>query len=161
MYKIFLMFILTFTFLNAEIISGLNASVGKKVNYNVGRIGHCISQFVSLYDNNPLTPIYSVYNSYGSSFKVSNTIIANFDEYYNYMDTGLYSFNTLTGECFLTPEPEPEPEPNPTPTNHPITITPDENGLIMGLTPQNFHFSFALWGVALSFLMAIGLILSF
>jgi hypothetical protein len=31
----------------------------------------------------------------------------------------------------------------------------------MGLTPQNFHFSFALWGVALSFLMAIGLILSF
>ena len=145
MKKIFLMFIFTFTFLNAEIISGLNASVGKKVNYNVGLIGHCISQFVSLFDNNPLTPIYSVYKSYGSSFKVSNTMIANFDEYYNYMDTGLYSFNTLTGECFLTP----------------VTISPDENGLIMGLTPQNFHFSFALWGVALSFLMAIGLILSF
>lgn len=151
MYKIFLMFILTFTFSNAEIISGLNASVGKKLNYNVGRIDHCISQLVSLHDNNPLAPIYSVYysyGSYGSSYTVSDTLIANFDEYYNYMETGLYSFNTLTGECFLTPEPA-------------ITITPDENGLIMGLTPQNFHFSFALWGVALSFLMAIGLILSF
>jgi hypothetical protein len=135
------MFILTFTFSNAEIISGLNASVGKIVNYNLGQIDHCISQLVSLYDNNPQTPIYAVYMSYGSSFNVSNTMIVNFDEYYNYMDTGLYSFNTLTGECFLTP--------------------PDENGLIMGLTPQNFHFSFALWGVALSFLMAIGLILSF
>lgn len=154
MYKIFLMFILTFTFLNAEIISGLNASVGKIVNYNVGKIDHCISQLVSLLDNNPRTPIYSVYNSYGSSYEVSNTIISNFDEYYNYMDTGLYSFDTLTGECFLTPDPT-------NPTNPPITITPDENGLIMGLTPQNFHFSFALWGVALSFLMAIGLILSF
>ena len=158
MNKIFLMFILTFTFLNAEIISGLNASVGKKVNFNVGRIGHCISHFVS--NDNPLAPIYSVYSSYGSSYKVSNNMIANFDEYYNYMDTGLYSFNTLTGECFLTPEPPPPPPPT-EPTNPPITITPDENGLIMGLTPQNFHFSFALWGVALSFLMAIGLILSF
>lgn len=145
MKKIFLIFILTFTFLNAEIISGLNASVGKIVNYNVGQIDHCISHLVSLLDNNPLTPIYSVYVSHGSSSNVSDTIIVNFDEYYNYMDTGLYSFNTLTGECFLTP----------------VTITPDENGLIMGLTPQNFHFSFALWGVALSFLMAIGLILSF
>ena len=125
MKKIFLMFILTFTFSNAEIISGLNASVGKIDNYNVGRIDHCISQLVSLVDNNPLTPIYSVYYLGGN---VSDTLIVNFDEYYNYMDTGLYSFNTLTGECFLTP----------------VTITPDENGLIMGLTPQNFHFSFAL-----------------
>ncbi len=157
MKKIFLMFIFTFTFLNSEIISGLNASVGKIVNYNLGQIDHCISQFVSLKDNNPGLPIYSVYNSYGSSNNVSDTLIVNFDEYYNYMETGLYSFNTLTGECFLTSEPPP-PEPNPNP---PITITPDENGLIMGLTPQNFHFSFALWGVALSFLMAIGLILSF
>lgn len=154
MKKIFLMFILTFTFLNAEIISGLNASVGKIVNYNVGRIEHCISHFVSFRDNNPGLPIYAVYNySNGSRFEASDTLIVNFDEYYNYMDTGLYSFNTLTGECFLTTEPDP--------TNPPIIITPDENGLIMGLTPQNFHFSFALWGVALSFLMAIGLILSF
>ena len=44
-----------------------------------------------------------------------------------------------------------------TPTNP----TPDENGLIMGMKETDFHLAMALWGVSLSFLMSIGLIISF
>ncbi|MEM3311871.1 MAG: hypothetical protein QW042_02950, partial [Thermoplasmata archaeon] len=58
-------------------------------------------------------------------------------------------------------EPEPtEPEPTePTPTE-PTPIIPDENGLIMGLTPNDFNFSMALWGIVLAFLISFGLIKS-
>lgn len=44
-----------------------------------------------------------------------------------------------------------------TPTNP----TPDKNGLIMGMKETDFHLAMALWGVCLSFLMSIGLIISF
>lgn len=65
---------------------------------------------------------------------------------------------------YIEPEPtEPEPtEPTPTePTpTEPTPIIPDENGLIMGLTPNDFNFSMALWGIILAFLISFGLIKS-
>jgi hypothetical protein len=39
--------------------------------------------------------------------------------------------------------------------------TPDENGLIMGMKETDFNLSMAFWGICLSFLMSIGLIISF
>lgn len=62
-----------------------------------------------------------------------------------------YKYNPTTSICELnTSNPE-------TPTNP----TPDENGLIMGMKETDFHLAMALWGVSLSFLMSIGLIISF
>lgn len=62
-----------------------------------------------------------------------------------------YKYNSSTKLCDLnTSNPE-------TPTD-PI---PDENGLIMGMKETDFHLAMALWGVCLSFLMSIGLIISF
>lgn len=40
-------------------------------------------------------------------------------------------------------------------------LTPDENGLIMGMQETHFHLAMALWGICLSFLISIGLIISF
>ncbi|MFX4283148.1 hypothetical protein ACOL3A_01170 [Aliarcobacter butzleri] len=77
-----------------------------------------------------------------------------------------YYFDTTTLKCKLNPTPV-EPEPT-NPDNggengsNPINpITPDENGLIMGMKETDFHFSMAIWGIALGFLMSIGLIISF
>lgn len=62
-----------------------------------------------------------------------------------------YEYNPTTSVCeSTTPNPE-------TPTNP----TPDENGLIMSMKETDFHLAMALWGVCLSFLMSIGLIISF
>ena len=52
-----------------------------------------------------------------------------------------YSYNLSANEC--------------EPTN------PNKDGLIMGMTEQNFNFALAIWGIALSFLISIGLIISF
>lgn len=62
-----------------------------------------------------------------------------------------YKYNPTTSICESTTT---NPE---TPTNP----TPDENGLIMGMKETDFHLAMALWGVCLSFLMSIGLIISF
>ncbi|WP_323669391.1 hypothetical protein [Aliarcobacter butzleri] len=78
---------------------------------------------------------------------------------------GNYYFDMTLKKCLKSSISEPEPT-NPdngsgngsNPTN---PITPDENGLIMGMKESDFHFSMAIWGVALSFLMSIGLIISF
>lgn len=157
MKKIFLMFILISTFLNAEIIKNLSSLKFKNIS----------SPFcVASYD---LIPVYKQFWAYSyqkpSQAPVKLTATDSDIQYFNISG---YEWDTIKATCTLSPIPPPKPEPteptnptNPNPTNPPITITPDENGLIMGLTPQNFHFSFALWGVALSFLMAIGLILSF
>lgn len=57
-----------------------------------------------------------------------------------------YSYNLSTNEC----------EPITTnPTN------PNKDGLIMGMTEQNYNFAVAIWGIALSFLISIGLIISY
>lgn len=153
MKKIFLMFILTFTFLNAEIIK--NNGLLKLTNSSYL---YCVKS----YNLSLPVPEFYITTSYNPTVYTKTNIENNRIEYF--YNTG-YEWDTIKATCTLSPipppEPEPEPNPNPNPTNPPITITPDENGLIMGLTPQNFHFSFALWGVALSFLMAIGLILSF
>lgn len=158
MYKIFLMFILTFTFLNAEIIKNLSAVKHKNISSHF-----CVSSY-------NLIPTYREFWVYSypkpTQAPTKLTFTQQDIEYFNISG---YEWDTIKATCTLSAIPPPDPEPtkpteptNPTnPTNPPITITPDENGLIMGLTPQNFHFSFALWGVALSFLMAIGLILSF
>ena len=155
MKKIFLMFILTFTFLNAEIIKNLSALKHKSISSPF-----CVSSY-------NLIPVYREFWVYSYQKPIQApakmTLLQQDIEYFNISG---YEWDTIKATCTLSPIPPPEPDPteptNPTnPTNPPITITPDENGLIMGLTPQNFHFSFALWGVALSFLMAIGLILSF
>lgn len=62
-----------------------------------------------------------------------------------------YEYNPTTAICDLnTSNPE-------TPTNP----TPDVNGLIMGMKETDFHLSMAFWGICLSFLMSIGLIISF
>lgn len=62
-----------------------------------------------------------------------------------------YEYNPTTAICeLITTNPE-------IPTNP----TPDENGLIMGMKETDFHLAMALWGVCLSFLMSIGLIISF
>ena len=62
-----------------------------------------------------------------------------------------YKYNPTTSICELnTSNPE-------TPTNP----TPDENGLIMGMKETDFHLAMAFWGICLSFLISIGLILSF
>ena len=37
---------------------------------------------------------------------------------------------------------------------------PDVNGLIMGMTLQDFNFAMAIYGIALSFLISLGFILS-
>ncbi len=153
MKKIFLMFIFTFTFLNSEIIK--NNGLLKLTNSSYL---YCVKSYnLSL----PIPEFY-ITSSYNPTVYTKTNIENKRIEYF--YNTG-YEWDTIKATCTLSPipppEPEPEPNPNPNPTNPPITITPDENGLIMGLTPQNFHFSFALWGVALSFLMAIGLILSF
>lgn len=153
MKKFFLMFILTSTFLNAEIIK--NNGLLKLTNSSYL---YCVKS----YNLSLSVPEFYITTSYNPTVYTKTNIENNRIEYF--YNTG-YEWDTIKATCTLSPipppEPEPEPEPNPNPTNPPITITPDENGLIMGLTPQNFHFSFALWGVALSFLMAIGLILSF
>lgn len=62
-----------------------------------------------------------------------------------------YKYNSSTKLCELTTT-------NPTTPTNP---TPDENGLIMGMKETDFHLAMALWGVCLSFLMSIGLIISF
>lgn len=57
-----------------------------------------------------------------------------------------YSYNLSTNEC----------EPITTnPTN------PNKDGLIMGMTEQNYNFAVAIWGISLSFLISIGLIISY
>lgn len=57
-----------------------------------------------------------------------------------------YFYNLSTNEC----------EPITTnPTN------PNKDGLIMGMTEQNYNFAVAIWGIALSFLISIGLIISY
>ena len=155
MKKIFLMFILTVTFLNAEIIKNLSAVKHKNLTFPF-----CVSSY---------NIEFSVSHFWGYSYSKPANAPAQFTlnkseiEYFNISG---YEWDTIKATCTLSPVPPPPPPPPPppeptNPTNPPITITPDENGLIMGLTPQNFHFSFALWGVALSLLMAIGLILSF
>lgn len=158
MNKIFLMFILTFTFLNAEIIKNLSALKHKSIS-----VPFCVSSY-----NTEVSPLQFWAYSYPKPANAPVKITFNKSEI-EYFNISGYEWDTIKATCKLSPIPPPPPPPtdptNPTeptnPTNPPITITPDENGLIMGLTPQNFHFSFALWGVALSFLMAIGLILSF
>ena len=152
MRKIFLMFIFTSTFLNAEIIKNLSALKHTNIPSPF-----CVSSY-------NLIPVYRefwvYYPTKPTEAPKKRTFLQEDIEYFNISG---YEWDTIKATCTLSAIPPPDPEPtNPTnPTNPPITITPDENGLIMGLTPQNFHFSFALWGVALSFLMAIGLILSF
>lgn len=54
-----------------------------------------------------------------------------------------YSYNLSANEC------------------EPKTTNPNKDGLIMGMTEQNFNFAVAIWGIALSFLISIGLIISF
>lgn len=155
MKKIFLMFIFTFTFLNSEIIK--NNGLLKLTNSSYL---YCVKS----YNLSLPVPEFYITTSYNPTVYTKTNIENNRIEYF--YNTG-YEWDTIKSTCTLSPIPPPEPDPDPNGTggtggtNPPITITPDENGLIMGLTPQNFHFSFALWGVALSFLMAIGLILSF
>ena len=162
MNKIFLMFILTFTFLDAEIIKNLSALKHKTISSPF-----CVSSY-------NLIPTYREFWVYSySKPAAAPTKITFTQQDIQYFNISGYEWDTIKATCTLSPIPPPPPPPPPAPTgptgptgptnptNPPITITPDENGLIMGLTPQNYHFSLALWGVALSFLMAIGLILSF
>ena len=145
MKKIFLMFIFSFTFLNAEIIN--NNGLLKLTN---STYLYCVKS----YNLSLSVPEFYITTSYNPTVYTKTNIENKRIEYF--YNTG-YEWDTINATCTLSSISPPPPDP----TNPPITITPDENGLIMGLTPQNFHFSFALWGVALSFLMAIGLILSF
>lgn len=62
-----------------------------------------------------------------------------------------YKYNSSTKLCELTTT-------NPTTPTNP---TPDENTLIMGMKKTDFNLSMAFWGICLSFLMSIGLIISF
>lgn len=81
----------------------------------------------------------------------SPTSIAQFGKEYIVEIKPGYKYNPKTTVCeLITTNPE-------TPTNP----TPDENGLIMGMKETDFHLAMALWGVCLSFLMSIGLIISF
>ena len=152
MKKIFLMFILTFNFSNAEIIK----------NLSVLKLSNNITPFcVSSYDLIPVYREFWVY-SYQKPTQAPTKITLQQQQIGSFIIGG-YEWDTIKATCTLSPIPPPGTggTGGTGGTNPPITITPDENGLIMGLTPQNFHFSFAIWGVALSFLMAIGLILSF
>ncbi len=149
MKKIFLMFIFTFTFLNAEIIK--NLSVLKLSNNTTP---FCVSSY-NLIPTNREFWHYSYQKPTQAPTKITLT-----ESQIGSFIIGGYEWDTIKATCTLSPIP-PGGTGGTGGTNPPITITPDENGLIMGLTPQNFHFSFALWGVVLSFLMAIGLILSF
>lgn len=66
-----------------------------------------------------------------------------------------YIYDSTKKQCILNPN-------VPTNPNEEITpFTPDENGLIMGMKENDFHLAMAIYGVALSFLMSIGLIISF
>lgn len=56
-----------------------------------------------------------------------------------------YKYSLSTSKC--------EPIKNP--------FEPDENGLVMGMQKTDFNLAMALWGICLSFLMSIGLIISF
>lgn len=60
-----------------------------------------------------------------------------------------YSYNLSADEC------------EPITTNPTNPTNPNKDGLIMGMTEQNFNFAVAIWGIALSFLISIGLIISF
>ena len=62
-----------------------------------------------------------------------------------------YKYNSSTTVCELITT-------NPTTPTNP---TPDENTLIMGMKKTDFNLSMAFWGICLSFLMSIGLIISF
>lgn len=41
-----------------------------------------------------------------------------------------------------------------------FSFEPDLNGLIMGMSEQDFNFAMAIYGIALSFLISLGFILS-
>lgn len=151
MKKIFLMFILTFTFLHSEIIKNLN-----ELKLSNNNTPFCVSS----YKLNKTNSKFMRY-SYQKPTEPPTQITLNESQIGSFIIGG-YEWDTIKATCTLSPIAPPTDGTGGTGgTGGTITITPDENGLIMGLSPQNFHFSFALWGVALSFLMAIGLILSF
>ncbi|MGJ0364375.1 hypothetical protein, partial [Aliarcobacter cryaerophilus] len=104
MKKIFLMFILTFTFLNAEIIKNLSYL---KIKINTNSVSYCVSSYNFL-------PSYGEFWAYSHQKPTqAPTKITFKQEYIEYFNISGYEWDTIKATCTLSPIPPSDPDPDP------------------------------------------------
>lgn len=158
MKKFFLIIFLSSLSLYAETLLKLYEALPNNTPSKNPSIEFCI---LDDYKQNGLNFSYTRYNP-TTGVLVSSVVTV---QWIHSKESG-YFWNPSTKKCEIT-KPNPiEPEPtNPDNgdgggSNPTKPIIPDENGLIMGMKETDFHFAMAIWGIALSFLVSIGFIIS-